>query len=403
VWTCAPWRCSLSLLEIEEAVHQQKPIVLLELKGLGQTFSFDDAFAMLEDLETSLPPLNPWALSELRARREGEPLSTLQQTVRGALETARARTKVPTLNIHGTENQLEAELLELVESLATATARTLKWTGGSLLKDELARKAQAKKVHIAQRFRGRFSSADGAVRPEGEAVYLLHASNAEDDALRLSAGMGRTLAQPCELLMPSRAAAEMAQCLEHVVRAKYVVLLQTESALAQPWVLLAAYRAALAGVAMVCVVVSGRGYDFAGAKEQLEQLDKRLGVEEIAQLSRVLSSWSPPKDVASLQANLAGLIPNIISVGMDPAGTDNQLAATVRDIRDKHKLLSAVPSRSLSRRITRRRHVTRKLTRSPHTTLRHVHFVGHHKSATSMFASATSMEGSVTVEMGSNE
>jgi len=44
-----PW----CLLEIEEAVHQQKPLVLLELKGLGQTFSFDDAFAMLEDLETS--------------------------------------------------------------------------------------------------------------------------------------------------------------------------------------------------------------------------------------------------------------------------------------------------------------------------------------------------------------
>jgi hypothetical protein len=91
-----PW----CLLEIREAMRLQKPIVLLELKGPGQSFSFDDAIAMLEDMENNLPPLNPWAIGELQAHMEGEPLSQLQQTVKQALEIGRA-TRVPRLNING--------------------------------------------------------------------------------------------------------------------------------------------------------------------------------------------------------------------------------------------------------------------------------------------------------------
>lgn len=59
-----PW----VLLEINHAVSLKKPIVLLELRGPGQTFSFDDALAMLDDLETSLSMLNSTAVDELHAR-----------------------------------------------------------------------------------------------------------------------------------------------------------------------------------------------------------------------------------------------------------------------------------------------------------------------------------------------
>ena len=53
-----PW----CLLEVREAAQMGKPIVLLELKG--KRFSFDDAFALLADLENELPSRNPEAIDE---------------------------------------------------------------------------------------------------------------------------------------------------------------------------------------------------------------------------------------------------------------------------------------------------------------------------------------------------
>ena len=89
------------LLEIRQAMRKQKPIVLLELTGPGHSFSFDDAYAMLRDLENKLPPLNPWAIDELRKHHDaGETLVDLQQTVLGAIEIGRS-SRVPHLNING--------------------------------------------------------------------------------------------------------------------------------------------------------------------------------------------------------------------------------------------------------------------------------------------------------------
>ena len=56
--------------------------MLLELRGPGQSFSFDEACAMLSDLETTMPPLNPYCLDELRTHLKDEPLASLQRTVR---------------------------------------------------------------------------------------------------------------------------------------------------------------------------------------------------------------------------------------------------------------------------------------------------------------------------------
>ena len=93
--------CMAGLLEIRQAMRKQKPIVLLELTGPGHSFSFDDAYAMLRDLENKLPPLNPWAIDELRKHLDaGETLVDLQQTVLSAIEIGRS-SRVPHLNING--------------------------------------------------------------------------------------------------------------------------------------------------------------------------------------------------------------------------------------------------------------------------------------------------------------
>jgi hypothetical protein len=78
------------LLEIREAMKMNKPIVLLELTGPGQRFSFDDAYALINDLEGLMPARNPYCLDELRKHLGEMSLLEFQQILHAALEQGRA-------------------------------------------------------------------------------------------------------------------------------------------------------------------------------------------------------------------------------------------------------------------------------------------------------------------------
>jgi len=341
-----PW----CLLEIREAMEKHKPIVLLQLTGPGQHFSFDDAWALIDDLEGEMPARNPYCLDELRLHLGGMSLTDFQQILRAALEQGRAAsTRIPHLNINGTSNQLEAELVDLVECLAEATGRKCEWQGGSMLADQLEQTSKKKKKRLS-------------VSKSGK-VTILHDPEAAEDALRLREGMEHTLGQRCDVSVPLTVEAMVRRLETDVALSQYVLLLQTRGVLSQPWALLAAYRVALVGLPMACVVVNGGGYDFGGAKEHLEHLSERLDAASLEQLTTALSQLSPPRTVTELQKALGALIPHIISVVYNPTGSDNELAATVHDIRDKQSLLqstSKVPSfsRILARLGTKKSVVT---------------------------------------------
>jgi hypothetical protein len=292
------------------------------------------------------------------------PLSDLQKTVCAALEQGRAMSaQVPHLNINGTSNQLEAELVDLVECLAAATGRTCRWYGGSLM----AQNQQPPSPRFGSRAVSegltymvhRSSSSSKLVANN---VTILHEPAAAAHAARLQQGMERTLGRRCETSLPTEVE-EMVRGLEKIVaHSRCVLLLQTRDVLSQPWALLAAYRASLASIPITCVVVDGGGYDFDGAKQHLELLSERLDVVSLEQLSAVLSLLSLPStssrpsgffasrrsrsyDMTALQTQLASLIPQIISVVYNPEGSYNELTATVRDIRDKQRLLTRRTSR----------------------------------------------------------
>jgi len=316
------------LLEIREAMRLKKPIVLLELKGPGQSFSFDAAFALISDLESNLPRLNPSAVGELKAHLKKEPLSELQVTVQKALEMGRAA-GVSHFNINGTANQLEAELVDLVECLAKATMRTVRWKGGDL--NGRADTIKAKARHRPDRWD---SDAPGG-------TYIIYEPEAESHALRLQEGLARTCGELCHLKMPS-SPQEMEKCLGCVALSSSVLLLQTRSVLETPWALLAVFHATLARVPVMCVVVDESGYDFGGAKLHLQHLCERLSAPALEQMSSELSRWGPPQNIQALQSKLANTIPQIISVIYNPNGTHHELMATIRDVEDKQSLLQAV-------------------------------------------------------------
>ena len=161
----------------------------------------------------------------------------------------------------------------------------------------------------------------------------------------------------CSLRRPA-SAEQMAPCLERVAQ---FVLLQTGGVLDEPWTLLALYRAHLCGVPLCCVLVEGADYDFRAAWQHLSGLESRLAASALEEMRAVLASLTPPADVAMLQSALAPLLPSLISVSFHPDGAESELAATVRDVRDKLESARSAIRRTKERAPRWRRHAPRTI------------------------------------------
>jgi hypothetical protein len=250
-----------------------------------------------------------------------------------------------------TVNQLEAELVDLVESMAAVTKRTLKWSGGRVMQGG-ARLISAESA--SSRSMGktstkgstpRWSSRIPAItskRTPGQSVYIIHEPDAHAHALRLrDAILLQTDKKDKKQCYTDIATSTegMEVCLKRVASSGYVILLQTSAVLKHPWPLLAAYHADLASVPLVCVSVSAGGYEFGAVEHHLMHLSEQIDPAALEQMASVLSGWTPPRTVAELQSKLYKLIPHIISVVYNPYGSDNEFAATIRDIHDKQSLL----------------------------------------------------------------
>jgi hypothetical protein len=221
-------------------------------------------------------------------------------------------------------NQLEAELVDLVESMAAVTKRTLKWSGG----------------RVSSRSMGKTSIT--SKRTPGQSVYIIHEPDAHAHALRLRDAIllqtDKKDKKQCYIDIATSTEG-MEVCLKRVASSGYVILLQTSAVLKHPWPLLAAYHADLASVPLVCVSVSAGGYEFGAVKHHRMHLSEQIDPAALEQMASVLSGWTPPRTVAELQSKLYKLIPHIISVVYHPYGSDNEFAATIRDIHDKQSLL----------------------------------------------------------------
>jgi hypothetical protein len=254
--------------------------------------------------------------------------------------------------LHRTANQLEAELVDLVDCMAIATKRNIKWVGGRIAQTPMSywwtrySKRSAPGGQSAWggiQLTGRVSSnpATATSLTRQDSVYIIHELGAQPNALKLREEiMRQTQTKLCyvgTIVSPD----DMDLCLERVAGSSYVILLQTRSVLTHAWPLLATYHASLAGVPLVCVVVFGGGYDFGSVKHHVTDLDTRLDAATLEQMSSTLAGWTPPRSVAALQVKLFSLIPQIISVVYHPSGSRNQLAATIHDIDDKQRLLQA--------------------------------------------------------------
>ena len=118
--------------------------------------------------------------------------------------------------------------------------------------------------------------------------------------------------------------------------------MQTAGVLSVPSVLLECYDAVTRGLPLVaCRLISEDvdAYDFDDARDLLEdlpnELPRRVGADALAALEAGAARLGA--DVSMLASTLAATLPQLISCELDPAGTDNQVNAALRDIVDRLK------------------------------------------------------------------
>ena len=119
------------------------------------------------------------------------------------------------------------------------------------------------------------------------------------------------------------------------------MLLQSERVLLRPWCLLELYTAAAAGIPIVSLVCSGKGYDFAAAEDHLLHLDTSLPASNPSAVGVLEANDAPVLRVAHV---LWACLPNIISVPLNSSGSENAIRAAVADLIKAMQQAKAIPA-----------------------------------------------------------
>ena len=126
----------------------------------------------------------------------------------------------------------------------------------------------------------------------------------------------------------------------HVLDSDVVVLLQSEDVLTRPWCLLELYAAATAGIPIVSLVCSGKGYDFAASEDHLLHLDTGLAASNPSVIGLLEAHDAPVLRVAHV---LWACLPSTICVPLNSSGSENAIRAAVADLVKAMQRAKAIP------------------------------------------------------------
>ena len=133
---------------------------------------------------------------------------------------------------------------------------------------------------------------------------------------------------------------DLRELIGHVLDSDVVVLLQSEEVLFRPRCLLELYVAATAGIPIVSLACSGKGYDFAAAEDYLLHLDTSLPAANVSAAAVLEANDAPVLRVAHV---LWACIPSIISVPLNSSGSENVIRAAVADLVKAMQRAKAIP------------------------------------------------------------
>ena len=99
--------------------------------------------------------------------------------------------------------------------------------------------------------------------------------------------------------------------------------------LLRPWCILEIHAAVTAGIPIIAVSLRGKAYDFAHAQRTLTYLDTELEKYNPGASAILENNNVSPLDAAYLLSNV---IPNLISIEFDAAGSNNAIRASIDDM-----------------------------------------------------------------------
>jgi hypothetical protein len=108
-----------------------------------------------------------------------------------------------------------------------------------------------------------------------------------------------------------------------------LVIVQSAEILTRPWCLLEMVAAVDAGVPMIAISVSGKGYNFADAAKLLTHLDTELDAINPGACDLLRQNGVEPLDAAF---KLSTAVPNMISLPFDSGASSNAIQAALLDI-----------------------------------------------------------------------
>ena len=122
---------------------------------------------------------------------------------------------------------------------------------------------------------------------------------------------------------------DLRQLLDSVRDSDVLVIVQSAEILTRPWCLLEMVAAVDAGVPMIAISVSGKGYNFAEATNLLTHLDTLLDTINPGACDLLRQNGVEPIDAAF---KLSTAVPNMISVPFNSSASNAIIRATLMDI-----------------------------------------------------------------------
>ena len=218
-------------------------------------------------------------------------------------------------------------ILALCTCVARAARATSPWRG----KSREARTEERRNSAERALFDGHNSSSRLLKRPEARerfACFLSHYKiQCASEARLLQAELEASLGRRC--FLDSDDLKDLRQLADHVRSSDVLVLIQSSEVLSRPWCLLELLTAIDAGVPIVGVAITAgpAAYDFRAAAALMGELDVPGRLD--ASAAQLLDEHGHTLEDAAWK--LSSVLPQVISVPLDPFASRAVLAATVHD------------------------------------------------------------------------
>ncbi|KAL3927816.1 MAG: hypothetical protein SGPRY_002660 [Prymnesium sp.] len=325
-----PW-CLLELLEV---ARKGIPVVMVHMANCSLELA--EARSLADNLEAYLQKMNPAGLEFLH-QKLGPDLTELKAAVHHALD---ANTSQPLVfGSHAGDNVMLATMKDVVERLASATGRPIKWEGRKLPKIKRAKSGErrwsARLLRLPRMVSGRVRRMSATwgertlsqeVGNKGSSIFICCS---RDDAT----SHARVLRSELEIKL-GRACAigggkDTASLLEE---SHMIIVLLTRRFLCDPFALFESWKALQFGLPIVTIALTGAGYDYAEAAAFYSDLPNALEAARPGATAEIEELLPAGMSTSELGEQLYGALTAIIALSWAPASSRNHLDALVDDI-----------------------------------------------------------------------